>query len=324
MDTKQSFHYFRKMINGRGIIQFSQGDQKHHRFGYAIEDQARALILACLVDHKSLSKKLAKITISAINPQSGVRCLTYAKLAKNGKYDHFKEASAETVWGLARYSYKYHKKTPTKLINPLIVGLQKSKYTRVWAYTLLGTVQLGNLEASTYFANKLIQAFKKNSSDQWPWYEHFLSYANALLPYSLLAAYQLTKNKQYLEVALKSLDFLVQKTIINGTPIAVGNKGWWTKNGSMPLYDQQPIDISYKVLSLCLAYEVTHLPKYLDQAKLYFSWFEGNNLLHQPVIRADGGCADGLQENRLNKNAGAESIICYLLAATTLSNLLAS
>ena len=52
-----------------------------------------------------------------------------------------------------------------------------------------------------------------------------------------------------------------------------------------------------------------------------FSWFLGNNHLHQIIYNpCTGGCYDGLEENYINLNQGAESTVSYLLARLTIEN----
>jgi len=46
-----------------------------------------------------------------------------------------------------------------------------------------------------------------------------------------------------------------------------------------------------------------------------FNWFLGSNRLHQIVYNpCTGGCYDGLEENQVNLNQGAESTLSYLMA----------
>jgi hypothetical protein len=52
-----------------------------------------------------------------------------------------------------------------------------------------------------------------------------------------------------------------------------------------------------------------------DQAHFAFDWFLGRNDLGQPLYDiGTGGCHDGLQENRVNENQGAESTLAFLLS----------
>ena len=46
-----------------------------------------------------------------------------------------------------------------------------------------------------------------------------------------------------------------------------------------------------------------------------FSWFLGNNHLHQIIDNTcKGGCFDGLEESHVNLNQGAKSTISYMIA----------
>jgi hypothetical protein len=52
-----------------------------------------------------------------------------------------------------------------------------------------------------------------------------------------------------------------------------------------------------------------------DQAHLAFDWFLGrNDLGHALYDTGTGGCHDGLQENCVNENQGAESTLAFLLS----------
>jgi hypothetical protein len=49
--------------------------------------------------------------------------------------------------------------------------------------------------------------------------------------------------------------------------------------------------------------------------KIGFSWFLGNNHLKQIIYNpCTGGCYDGLEDNYINLNQGAESTVSYLMA----------
>ena len=53
----------------------------------------------------------------------------------------------------------------------------------------------------------------------------------------------------------------------------------------------------------------------MKEARSAFEWFLGRNDLGQDVYDpATGGCFDGLQEDRLNRNQGAESTLAFLVS----------
>lgn len=314
MDIAKSIQYFYNLIDDHGIIQFSKGYEKDYRFGYAIEDQARALILAIKLKDNQLINKLAGLIRSSFAGKNGVYMLRNPQGKLKRKVDHFGEASAEVLWALCLYRIHTKDRTVDSLIKALKTGLLQSNNSRVIAYTILGLAAVNDKKNISKMADKLVNMYQKNSDGNWQWYENFLTYANALLPWSLLTVYSKINKKSYLITGQKTLHFLLDNLTLNNHPIAVGNKGWWHKTQKMALYDQQPIDISYQTLACLEAFRILKDKLYLEKALFYFSWFNGNNLGRRQIIRDDGGCYDGLKKTRFKKNCGAEAIICFLLA----------
>jgi hypothetical protein len=101
----------------------------------------------------------------------------------------------------------------------------------------------------------------------------------------------------------------------------ISNNGWLTQGLKPNSYGEQPIDVAYTVLSLHLFYQITGNLDYREKMQTAFSWFHGNNHLNQIIYNpATGGCYDGLEENHVNLNQGAESTVCYLLARLVAGN----
>jgi hypothetical protein len=76
-------------------------------------------------------------------------------------------------------------------------------------------------------------------------------------------------------------------------------------------------------VSACLeAYRTTHRPDWLTEARSAFEWFLGRNDLGLEMYDpSTGGCFDGLQEDRVNRNQGAESTLAFLLSLAEMSRL---
>ena len=75
------------------------------------------------------------------------------------------------------------------------------------------------------------------------------------------------------------------------------------------------------VQALILAHNITKQDIYKDLAFQTFQWFTGKNSLNQVIYNEiTGGCHDGLGENAINLNQGAESTISYLLARLSLED----
>ncbi len=59
----------------------------------------------------------------------------------------------------------------------------------------------------------------------------------------------------------------------------------------------------------------------MRKMEISFNWFLGNNHLHQVIYNpCTGGCYDGLEENYVNLNQGAESTVSYLIARLTVDS----
>jgi len=102
---------------------------------------------------------------------------------------------------------------------------------------------------------------------------------------------------------------------IEGKLFLIGQNGWCKKNGKRAFYDQQPIEASSLVHTFLTAYSITNNKEYYEKAIVSFNWFFGKNHLNQIVYdETTGGCFDGLGEQALNLNQGAESTLAYLTA----------
>jgi len=160
-------------------------------------------------------------------------------------------------------------------------------------------------------------------SDDWPWPEDRLTYANARLPQALIEAGQWLPESRMVEIGLRSLDWLDRVTTAPaGHFCPIGTKGWLHRGGEKARFDQQPIE-AYTMLDACLtAYRCTREERWLHTAQRAFDWFLGRNDLQVALYNdATGACFDGLHPDRVNRNQGAESTVVWLLALLAMSEL---
>ena len=168
----------------------------------------------------------------------------------------------------------------------------------------------------------MVSLYEKYSSEEWQWFEEYMTYSNSKLPEALFYAYLATKNKKYLEIAESTLKFLSSITFENGIFAPIGHDGWYFKNGKKAHFDQQPVDTASMVQTLSLANKITKKEEYKKDAFTAFDWFLGKNYLNQIVYdESTGGCKDGVGEFSVNLNQGAESTIAYLMARLNLFKL---
>ena len=115
---------------------------------------------------------------------------------------------------------------------------------------------------------------------------------------------------------LQALRWLVdQQKSPTGYFRPIGSNGFYRRGRERAQFDQQPIE-AHATVSACIeAYQATDDPAWLQEARLAFEWFLGGNDLGLDLYDAKtGGCCDGLQEDRVNLNQGAESTLAFLLA----------
>jgi hypothetical protein len=76
--------------------------------------------------------------------------------------------------------------------------------------------------------------------------------------------------------------------------------------------DEQPLDASALVEAELSAFAINGDRVHGARAKCAFDWFLGRNRLRRPLYDfATGGCCDGLGEDDVNANEGAESTLAF-------------
>ncbi len=204
---------------------------------------------------------------------------------------------------------------------------------RAWAFGLLGVHDYlrrfsGDRacgQARDALTALLVGLYERTATPDWPWFEEILSYDNARLPHALIAGGRDGGDPRALEIGLLALGWLVEvQRAPQGHFRAIGCHGFYRKGGTPARFDQQPIEANATVAACVEAYRATQDPRWMNEARSSFEWFLGRNDLGQELYDpATGGCCDGLQEDRVNRNQGAESTLAFLLSLAEM-NLLES
>lgn len=330
-------HIF-SMTSQIGIYQFASGTTPDKNYGYSIDDQARALILALFLYHQKNERrhlKLARIYLNFIER---------AQL-KDGRFHNFadfkgrfidwvgsEDCFGRTIWALGVcqcYGPRDIKQRAEKIFKKSKSKIKKLRYIRSKAYASLGLVMIYQAKKDPEIKEELlsitkylVKKFKENSSGRWQFFEDKLIYANGILSFALLFLFEVLGGEEELKVGLKSLDFLNRVCRMKGYPAPIGFEGWYPRGGKKSYFGQQPIDVCDMVLAAAKAYELTKEKKYSQMAKDWFSWFLGNNIYHLKIYDSKtGGCFDGIFKTGINPNQGAESTICFHLANLEISKL---
>ncbi|MDR0866298.1 MAG: glycosyltransferase [Candidatus Symbiothrix sp.] len=329
--------HIKRMSHNFAMIQFSRGNRPDIKTGYTLDDNARALMALCkvYVEKKDIScEKYIKSYLNFIHYclQPDGSFLNYVQkdmlfTAQNQEVG-LEDSNGRAIYALG-YFISYAGKFPDvwtleaiqvlKQTFPMITQMQSP---RSIAFALHGLCyyfrQFPAPDISaliSLLADKLVDYYRQNKEEDWLWFEACLTYDNSVLPESLLYAYLATGDTRYKEIAKESFDFLLEKIFTEDRIKVISNQGWLQKEKKDRKFGEQPVDVAGTVIALKTFYTVFKEEEYLRKQKIAFDWFLGNNHLHQIIYNpATGGCYDGLEENNINLNQGAESTVCYLMA----------
>jgi len=205
---------------------------------------------------------------------------------------------------------------------PHVTGLN---WLRAKAYSIIGLSCLENKDTTRLvfqIAQSLCSQYDEHRDGEWKWFEENVTYCNNVLPWSLLAAYRVTGEKRFWEVAGESLQFLESITFKDGYFKPVGCDGWLPKGGKIAEFDEQTVEACEAVLTYMEAYEITKDKRFLKKAKKCHAWYEGANSKGISLIDSEtGGCYDGLTPQGLNLNMGAESLVSYIISYLKISEI---
>ncbi|HEY4509984.1 MAG TPA: glycosyltransferase [Candidatus Paceibacterota bacterium] len=334
-----TLQHLKKLTDDFGVIQFAKHTDPDLRYGYALDDNARALIVAAMAFKRNepealeLLNRYLRFTRFALRPNGSFANLINAK-HRIVHHQPSEDAQGRALWALGYLVSEGSlplqiRKEADRLFRKAmpasegIASLRASAFAMIGLYFYLKTKK--NARATKLFeklASQQISQYGQYAKEDWLWFEDSLTYSNSKLSESLLYAYLVTKKKSYLAAAIKSLNFLIDITFEKGYFSPIGQNGWYSSSGKRAHFDQQPEDTSSMVQTLLVAYQTTGEERYRKLALDTFQWFLGKNHLNQMVYdESTGGCYDGLGQQTLNLNQGAESTISYLLARLALEEL---
>jgi glycosyltransferase involved in cell wall biosynthesis len=325
-----------RMTDSTGMLQHATHTIPNFAEGYCTDDNARALLLTVLLEelgragtqvHRLATIYAAFIQASFDREQKRFRnFLGFDRrwLEIVGSED----SNGRALWAIGtcvgrsrRPDLPFWAAPHFELALPSILDTTSP---RAWAFCLLGIREylrrFGGHRAVTQIRDtlvaRLIDLYDRSSSPDWLWFEEILSYDIARLPQALLTSGRDSGNARAVEVGLESLGWLVKiQTAPQAHFRAIGSNGFYRKGQARAQFDQQPLEANATVSACLEAYRITQDATWMNEARSAFEWFLGRNDLGQELYDpGTGGCCDGLQEDRLNRNQGAESTLAFLLS----------
>jgi glycosyltransferase involved in cell wall biosynthesis len=330
--------HLRRMTDTTGIVEHAIFVVPNYPEGYATDDNARALIVAILMQELG-------VTVPAGSADLASRYLAFLWLAFDPATKRFRnclsyerqwqelqgseDSHGRALWGLGtvlgRSKDAGLRGAAGRLFELAIPAAVEFKSPRACAFALLGLQEYldsfpgdrATLNASDALANRLLGMYRAQQSDGWNWFENVLAYSNARLPQALIRAGVRNSNDEMIAAGLEALEWLssVQRCEVRGHFVPVGSQGFYSKKTEKARFDQQPVEACAAVSACLQAYRATGKGRWRKEAWSAFNWFLGDNDLQVALYDpSTGGCRDGLHPDRANENQGAESTLSFLMA----------
>lgn len=327
--------HFLSMCDNTGLLQHAVYSIPNRDHGYCIDDNARALLLTCILSGAGRSQfterqvsQFAAFIQHAWNSNAGRfrNFMSYERrwLESQGSED----SHGRALWSLGvcvRDDTDPLRRTWAKsLFLRALPGVVGFSSPRSWAFTLLGL----NSYCATVItdavafriredlASRLMMRLEAARTPEWHWFEDTLAYDNARLPQALLQTGAALGRSDFVDAGLKSLRWLMslQRTQ-SGDFRPVGTQSFGSVHEKPNKFDQQPVEAAATISACRAAWDVNRCVEWITDARAAFGWFIGRNDLNLSLVDIDtGSCADGLHPDRINENRGAESTLSYLLA----------
>jgi len=347
-------NHLNQMTDDTGILQHAIFTIPNRREGYTTDDNARALILAVLLEGLDARQpeRNQQLQVDPSTVDSASLYLSFLEHAFNSTKGRFKnflhydrrwnepvgseDCHGRALWGLGtalgRSQDHGLRGAAGRLFEFSLPAAVEFSSPRAWAYTLLGiqeylTSYPGDRDAQkvrSALSRRLLEMYESLRRPDWKWFENVLAYGNARLPQALLLVGSGCSDDRMVSAGLESLDWLsqTQHCETNGHFVPIGSQGFYRQDGAKARFDQQPLEAAGAVSACLQAYRVTGDSRWRNEAWSAFNWFLGNNDLQLPLYdSATGGCRDGLHPDRANENQGAESTLSFLMALLEMRSL---
>ena len=334
--------HFLSMCDDTGLFQHAVHSVPDRSHGYCVDDNARALLLACALNNPGeqrlsevLTARFAAFVQHAWNPDTGrfrnFMSFNRTWLEAGGSED----SHARTLWALGECarsdSSPSRRRWAASLFAEALPAAEAFRSPRAWAFTLLGldaycAATPDDLHAGDVrpvLADRLMTLLASVETPCWTWFEAGLAYDNARLPQALMVTGMATQTPAYVDAGLRSLRWLMtQQTTSMGHFRPVGTAGFGEQRQRPRAFDQQPVEATATIAACLTAWRAEGDAEWKAIATNVFAWFLGSNDLSVALVDPEtGSCRDGLHPDRANENRGGESVVSYLLGLAEIRQL---
>ena len=334
--------HFLSMCDDTGLFQHAVHSVPDRHHGYCVDDNARALLLACDLNDdpaqrlpEPMTARLAAFVQHAWNPDNG-RFRNFMSFDRRWLEDKGSEDShGRTLWALGQCARRdttpSRRRWATALFLDALPIVKTFTSPRSWAFTLIGLDAFlqekpGDFRADrmrTLLSSRLMRILSFVETKDWVWFENGLAYDNARLPQALIMSGRSMGVPEYVDAGLRSLRWLMtMQTAPEGHFRPVGSDSFGDLRKQPRLFDQQPLEAAATISACVAAWSADGDATWKSHAMRAFGWFLGENDLGVSLVDLEtGGCRDGLHPDRANENRGGESVVCYLTSLAEIRHL---
>lgn len=321
---RTSMRHLSRLTDDRGIFEHALGEHPRFTHGYCTDDNARLLIVAVRGNsHEPESEILARVAarflLDALQPDGRMHNrMSFERMWED-------EPSAADCWGRAMWAFgaAVKRSSDTELRNRCyeafgIGAKAHPRDLRSKCFAVLGAADILSIDALhegalgiMFEASAALHALS-TGSNEWPWPEKRLAYANAVIPDAMVACGHALGDEQLATRGLMLLRWLIELQTDDEhlSVVPTGGLGFGEGLGQ---FDQQPIEVSTIASAAERALSLTGDEYWKSVIEMCASWFLGNNDSGFSMIDLDsGGGYDGLERFGVNVNQGAESTLAML------------
>ncbi|MEV4130562.1 glycosyltransferase [Dactylosporangium sp. NPDC049742] len=315
-----SYAHLHRLSDDVGLFEHAEYSTPRTSHGYCVDDVARGLLIICREpdpppDLLRLGERYLAFLVEAQSPDGAFR-------NRLGPDRRWRDEPAvgdwwgRGLWGLGTAAAR----SPLPSIRETALRCfetgahRRTRWPRAMAFAALGAAEILDVRpdhsAARWLLHDAVVTIGAMPLDPaWPWPEPRLTYANAALAETLIAA-----GGKASADGLTMLAWLLERETHDGhlscTPVGGGGP-----NDGPPAFDQQPIEAAAMADACARAMTVSADPRWERGLASAVDWFLGANdnglPLHDP---STGGGCDGLTASGRNENQGAESTLALLSA----------
>lgn len=319
--------HWRALSGGRGLFEHARYSRPRFEHGYCLDDNGRALVVvsraaSCGLEFPAaLRDRSFEFVMEATSKRVWRNRLSTDGVWESGSSD---DAVGRGLWGLgaaaAWWPDEAGRSRATKRLQSSL-GFD-SPWWHPRAYGLLGLVAAHRAIAAPKLKDAVsrlaVQLPRPRVGEDWVWPERRLRYDNARLPEALIASGAVLEDPEMIDDGLALLSWLIDQEMGNWGFSFTPAEGRGPED-EQPAFDQQPLEAWAMADAAVRAAEVTRDHGWMSAAHLAVTWFMGENDQRIRLYDSEsGGCFDGLTEDGVNLNQGAESTLSALGALLAL------